>query len=135
MMKRYIFAILAVGILTFGYVLYAKLLDDQRRTVSTAINQEHATTETATAYTPTQVREHDSVSDCWTIIEGNVYDLTSYIDRHPGGTEIERACGKDASELFTTRQLPDGQPIGSGSAHSDAATEQLESLKIGAVRD
>ena len=134
-MKRYIFAALTVSLLAFGYVLYAKLLDDQRRTVSTAINQERSAAETAATYTPSQVREHDSDTDCWTIIEGDVYDLTSYINRHPGGAEIERACGVDATELFTIRRSTDGQPIGSGSPHSNAAAEQLASLKIGTLND
>lgn len=78
-----------------------------------------------------EVTQHASKEDCWTIISGNVYDLTEFVNRHPGGDEILRACGTDATTLFTKRQTQEGQPVGSGNPHSQAANEQLAKLKIG----
>lgn len=80
-----------------------------------------------------EVTQHASKEDCWTIISGNVYDLTEFVNRHPGGDEILRACGTDATTLFTKRQTQEGQPVGSGSPHSPAASEQLAKLKIGTL--
>lgn len=51
-------------------------------------------------YTLTDVAKHDTKSDCWLVIENNVYNVTSFIDQHPGGEEILKGCGKDATSLF-----------------------------------
>lgn len=80
-----------------------------------------------------EVARHNSKKDCWSIISGNVYDLSSYVIRHPGGDEILRACGVDATTLFTQRQTESGRPVGSGSPHSQVADEQLAKFKIGVV--
>jgi cytochrome b involved in lipid metabolism len=43
-----------------------------------------------------EVSTHASESSCWTIVNGSVYDITSYIPRHPGGKrEIMAICGKN----------------------------------------
>lgn len=86
-----------------------------------------------TTFTAEEVKKHDSKADCWTIISDSVYDITSYIPRHPGGDEILRACGEDATTLFTQRQTSDGESVGSGSPHSNNAQEQLNKLKIGTL--
>jgi cytochrome b involved in lipid metabolism len=60
-----------------------------------------STPSTATAYTLAQVAENNSKSSCWTIIDGNVYDITKYVPNHPGGEEqILKICGKDGTALF-----------------------------------
>jgi hypothetical protein len=81
------------------------------------------------------VQMHAEESDCWTIINGNVYDITSYVPRHPGGDEILRACGADGTSLFTSRTTDEGEKVGSGTAHSGSATSQLQSLFIGQLAD
>jgi len=86
-----------------------------------------------TTFTAEEVMKHNSKADCWTIISGSVYDITSYIPRHPGGDEILRACGEDATTLFTQRQTRDGEPVGSGSPHSSNAQDLLNKLKIGTL--
>lgn len=87
----------------------------------------------AMQYSSTEVALHDSRSDCWTIIGDEVYDITSYMLRHPGGTEIERACGIDSTSLFSSRKTSSGETVGSGTPHSSVAREQLAKLKIGGL--
>jgi cytochrome b involved in lipid metabolism len=82
-------------------------------------------------YTSSQVSEHDKKDDCWTIINGLVYDITAYVPRHPGGDEILDACGQDSTRLFTQRKTADGERIGSGTPHSSSASNQLQSYLIG----
>lgn len=94
---------------------------------------DNQTSDQAKAYTLSEVAQHASRDDCWAIISGDVYDLTEFINRHPGGDEILRACGTDATTLFNSRQTQDGQWVGSGTPHSQAAMEQLARLKIGTV--
>ena len=36
-------------------------------------------------FTASQVSTHNSGSSCWSIINGDVYDLTNWISQHPGG--------------------------------------------------
>ena len=43
-----------------------------------------ATSDLAGPITRDQVALHNSEADCWTIIDGSVYDISSYIPRHPG---------------------------------------------------
>lgn len=92
---------------------------------------DNQTSDQAKAHTLSEVAQHASKDDCWAIISGDVYDLTEFINRHPGGDEILRACGTDATTLFNSRQTQDGQSVGSGTPHSQAAMEQLAKLKIG----
>ena len=80
-----------------------------------------------------EVATHNSRTDCWTIISGQVYVLTDFINRHPGGDEILRACGTDSTTLFDSRQTQDGQAVGSGTPHSQFAKDQLVDLKIGTI--
>jgi len=48
-----------------------------------------------------KVAQHNSASSCWTAINGNVYDLTNWIDQHPGGQgPILSLCGTDGSAAF-----------------------------------
>lgn len=94
---------------------------------------DNQTSDQAKAYALSEVAQHASKDDCWAIISGDVYDLTEFINRHPGGDEILRACGTDGTTLFNSRQTQDGQAVGSGAPHSQAAQEQLAKLKIGTI--
>ena len=65
-----------------------------------------------------------SSSDTWVIIHNNIYDVSEYINHHPGGRRvIERYLGKDATQPF--------QNLG----HGKTAYEMLEKIKIGSVDD
>lgn len=47
------------------------------------------------------VAQHASSGDCWSVVNGTVYDLTSWISQHPGGSgSIESMCGIDATDAF-----------------------------------
>ncbi|KAE9411536.1 glyoxylate dehydrogenase [Gymnopus androsaceus JB14] len=47
------------------------------------------------------VAEHASQDNCWIIIHGQVYDITSFIPEHPGGSKIIlKYAGKDATEAY-----------------------------------
>lgn len=53
------------------------------------------------ALTATEIAKHNTTSDCWSVVSGNVYDLTGYANSHPGGASaISSLCGKDATQAF-----------------------------------
>ena len=66
---------------------------------------------TLPSFTAEEVARHRTATDCWCIIGGFVYDLTDWIDDHPGGGKIVLAQGgKDATELFTSFHSEDVLP-------------------------
>ena len=62
---------------------------------------------------PTQdVAEHNTEGDCWVVIDGKMYDVTSYIPQHPGGPEkIIKECGKDATAIFDLQHKPEAKAV------------------------
>lgn len=88
-----------------------------------------------TVLTREQVAQHHTRDDCWTVIDDEVYDLTSFIGSHPGGAVIEEACGIDATTVFEDREREDGSEVGSGEDHSSDAEDRLEELQIGVLPD
>ncbi|KAL5636740.1 hypothetical protein ACGC1H_000645 [Rhizoctonia solani] len=67
-----------------------------------------------------QLKEHTKKDSFYALIHGKVYDVTRFLDEHPGGDEVIMAeGGKDATEAF--------EDVG----HSDEAREILQGLYIG----
>jgi cytochrome b involved in lipid metabolism len=59
-----------------------------------------------------KVSENNSASSCWTVINGNVYNLTQWINLHPGGSSAIRAlCGLDGSAAFDARHGGQSNPM------------------------
>lgn len=55
----------------------------------------------AKTLTVTEVAKHTSASSCYTIVAGQVYDLTQWVGQHPGGEEaILSLCGSDGTAAF-----------------------------------
>ncbi|KAM7487514.1 hypothetical protein LguiB_024998 [Lonicera macranthoides] len=71
-------------------------------------------------YTMNEASLHNSKDDCWVVIDGKVYDVSSYLEEHPGGDDvILAATGKDATDEFED------------AGHSKSARELMESFFIG----
>jgi cytochrome b involved in lipid metabolism len=68
-------------------------------------------TGTTVALTSAEVQKHSSATDCWSVIKGEVYDLTAYVKDHPGGANLIKAiCGKDGSTSFASQHAGAAKP-------------------------
>jgi cytochrome b involved in lipid metabolism len=69
-----------------------------------------------------EVQTHGSPTDCWLIIHGKVYDVTKFLEHHPGGDDVLlSATGKDATNDF--------EDVG----HSVDAHNLMKDFEIGEV--
>ncbi len=76
------------------------------------------------SYTMADVAKHNKSSDCWTVINGGVYNVTSWINEHPGGSEaILGLCGIDGSDAFNGQHGGERRPA-----------NELASFKIGTLK-
>lgn len=67
---------------------------------------------------------HASLSDCWMAIDGEVYDVTAYLPKHPSPPEIMLPwCGREASEAYATK--------GKDKPHTSRADQLLPLYRIG----
>ncbi|XP_066255058.1 uncharacterized protein [Euwallacea similis] len=67
-----------------------------------------------------EVSWHDTYRDCWIVVYDRVYDITRFLEEHPGGDEIlMEYAGRDASIAFR------------GTGHSGQAVQLLEKYFIG----
>ena len=66
---------------------------------------------TQSAYTMAKVKENNSAASCWSVISGNVYNLTQWINQHPGGpSAIASLCGVDGTASFNAQHRGEGKP-------------------------
>ncbi|XP_010277834.1 PREDICTED: cytochrome b5-like isoform X2 [Nelumbo nucifera] len=53
-------------------------------------------------YSLSEISRHTSNKDCWVLIKGKVYDVTDFLEEHPGGEAalLEASAKGDATEDF-----------------------------------
>ncbi|GJE91365.1 glyoxylate dehydrogenase [Phanerochaete sordida] len=55
-----------------------------------------------------EVAKHNGRDSCWIIVHGKVYDVTDFLDEHPGGSRIIlKYAGQDATEAYEPIHPPD----------------------------
>ena len=74
-------------------------------------------------YSWEEIQKHSSEDDAWVVVNGNVYDVTSFASIHPGGKEfIVQHAGQNVTDLIKQEDVH---------IHSEAAYSLLEAYKIG----
>jgi len=99
----------------------------QEQILTTSNNQEiqqgAGSTTTLQTFSTADVSKHNSETSCYTIIRGNVYDVTTFIPKHPGGDKpILTGCGTDSTDTFVRKH--------GGKQEMEQA---LEAMKIGTL--
>jgi cytochrome b involved in lipid metabolism len=62
------------------------------------------TTRGVKSYTLVEIMAHKDASSCYSSINGSVYDLTAWINLHPGGKDrILSICGTDGTAKFVAQ--------------------------------
>ena len=73
-------------------------------------------------FTLSEVSEHWQSDDCWIVVFDRVYDVTDFVDEHPGGAFImQEHFGRDATLVFR------------GSRHGPDAYDMLDKFLIGVL--
>lgn len=53
-----------------------------------------------------ELEQHNSPSDCWIAIKDKVYDVTNFIDQHPGRDILVQGAGMDCTVTFVSTHQP-----------------------------
>ncbi|KAJ5992106.1 Cytochrome b5 [Penicillium sp. IBT 35674x] len=71
-------------------------------------------------FTLEEVQKHNKADDLWIVLHNKIYDITKYIEDHPGGSAILiEVAGTDATEVFEA------------TGHSDEARDELSRYYVG----
>jgi cytochrome b involved in lipid metabolism len=104
-----IIGILVLGLAAWGYWnwrVYAPtspVVQQQDAVQIPSLETDVAATSTPRSgqFSQIKVAQHADATSCYTVINGNVYDLTAWIGAHPGGpSAILSLCGTDGTEKF-----------------------------------
>ncbi|GLT48508.1 hypothetical protein SLA2020_221290 [Shorea laevis] len=75
------------------------------------------------SYGKAEVAVHNKRTDCWIIIKDKVYDVTSYVEEHPGGDAILAHAGDDSTEGFY------------GPQHATRVFDMIDDFYIGDLKE
>lgn len=142
MKREYLIGIIIgiIGLGVIGYFLYQGRkhetnnvnVNNSAKTASTNttnsdVNREVNNNQQIVLNTAT-ISQHNSLNDCWLVVGGYVYDVTSYLPSHPKGAGVVLPyCGRaDATAAFQTKG-------GRGEDHSTMAYSELEAFKLGVL--
>ncbi|KAG9449088.1 hypothetical protein H6P81_009053 [Aristolochia fimbriata] len=78
---------------------------------------------TTRSYSKAEVAVHNKKSDCWIIVKNKVYDVTPYVEEHPGGDAILAHAGDDSTEGFY------------GPQHATRVFDMVDEFYIGDLKD
>jgi len=130
MNKKNILAIVVVLIIVVISFVFLKgntivPVVEKAQNISTSTNiATQITKDKVAIYNMADISLHNNSSSCWTVINGNVYDMTSFISVHLGGEKsVLGTCGIDGSVAFNKKH-----------AGQQKAETTLATLKIGILK-
>ncbi|XP_039166027.1 cytochrome B5-like protein [Eucalyptus grandis] len=114
--------IIAVAVLLGILGALLLLLPRNRKSGHLEKVQSNSSAQGCKSYTKVDVALHNKRTDCWIIIKDKVYDVTSYVEEHPGGDAILTHAGDDSTEGFF------------GPQHATRVFDMIEDFYIGDLK-
>ena len=84
-----------IGALETADKVYQKILKKENKYINKI-----STKKLHKYYSLKDVEKHNTKNDAWLIYNNNIYNVTSFIHKHPGSNAILKGIGKDSTELF-----------------------------------
>jgi len=122
MKKELIFGLIMV--LIVGGVLFFVFNKKEEKKQKIEIKKVEQETPKKSSFSMSDVAKHNNKNDCWLVIDGKVYDVTNYIESHPGGKVMANFCGQDGRLAFATKGKKN-------KPHKPEAYDVLKTLYIG----
>jgi cytochrome b involved in lipid metabolism len=132
----FIFGVVVISIMTAGLVFYQNKKDNQVAGSETGVLAQDTVDQLVASgkslvLSMNEIGKHNKQTDCWMLINGKVYNITSYFGSHPGGNSAMLAtCGKDATDAYMTKD-PYAKSASGGQSHSSFAKSLLAEYYIG----
>ncbi len=77
--------------------VFEEIGDHNKKNKECATNKENGNNN----YTWRQVAQHNTANSCWVIESGKVFDVTEFVNKHPGGKDFFLlAAGRDVTDLL-----------------------------------
>lgn len=106
------------------------MISDEKKvteTVADTVTEKDITSDTPTepvatekSFSLAEVAKHNTKTDCWTVVNGKVYDITAFIALGVHKPIIEKGCGIDSTSMFEPK-------------HGDGQKETLAGYIIGSL--
>ena len=81
-----------------------KEVEDDNTEVGDSDTQTDSMAKQENVFSMEEVAKHNDRNSCYSVIRGEVFDLTSTIDTHPGGpNKILSICGEDGTDAFVNK--------------------------------
>ncbi len=119
--KEFLFGIIIILLLFVVILFVTNKFKNESKSLSSSLK---TATNININLTWQEIAKHNNTTDCWLLIESKVYEVTSYLNKHPGGGDlIIPYCGKEATLPFQTK--------GGKGIHSAEAQRLLGLIYIG----
>lgn len=113
------------------------IIDDTPATSTESVAAAEATVAATAAaaggktYTWEEVAEHNTEKSLWVTVRGKVYDISSWVNNHPGGKEILLlAAGRDITYAFDSYHPFTEKPTQVGRAGERGKADGIECVRM-----
>ena len=126
----FIFLVVVTTILTAGLVFYQSSKSGSGGVAQSTFKQFTG----PVTLNMQELSKHNNSSDCWMLISGKVYNITSFFGSHPGGDNtMTPTCGTDATDAYLTKDPYATSVNGGRRTHSSNAISLLANYYLGDI--
>ena len=85
-------------------------------------------------YSISDISKHNKPTNCWTIVDGGVYNITKLIKENQDIVAFTTTCGVDGTAPFKGQSFTTGDLIAEGKRAPQTADQILPKYKIGKLK-